>query len=71
MNLNMMLFISPIQIFAFLIILLLLIVLSLILASKEEKSFHFLIWSAIIIFLPFVGSLSYLLKYYSSKQKLA
>jgi hypothetical protein len=66
MNIPMM--ISPTQIILFLITYILLAGTALVMASKKETNFHFLIWTLIIIFLPFFGSLSYILKFYTSRK---
>ena len=64
----MFLIIYPIQIIIFLLVFFILTGYALIMASKKETNFHFLIWAAIIIFLPFLGSLSYLLKFFTSRR---
>ena len=66
---NIFLMIYPNQIIIFLLILIGLTITALVMASKKETNFHFLIWAAIIIFLPFFGSISYILKFYSSRKK--
>lgn len=66
---NTFLMIYPIQIIFFLLFLIGLTLTALVMASKNETNFHFLIWAAIIIFLPFFGSISYILKFYSSRKK--
>jgi heme/copper-type cytochrome/quinol oxidase subunit 4 len=65
---NIPIMISPIQIILFLITFILLTGTALIMASKKETNFQFLIWTLIIIFLPFFGSLSYILKFYTSRK---
>ena len=65
---NIPLLISPINIIMLLIILITFTVIALVLALKKETKFHFLIWATIIIFLPFFGSLSYFLKFFTSKR---
>jgi hypothetical protein len=57
---NIPIMISPTQIILFLITYILLTGTALVMASKKEINFHFLIWTLIIIFLPFFGSLSYI-----------
>ncbi|NRR91559.1 PLDc N-terminal domain-containing protein [Winogradskyella undariae] len=61
-----MLFISPMQIIFMGTLLVVMIITSLVLASKNESTFKFLIWVAIILGLPFIGSVSYLIKHYTS-----
>lgn len=61
--------IYPIQIILFLLVLIILAAIALVMASKKETNFHFLIWCAIIIFLPFFGSLSYILKFFTSRRR--
>ncbi|REE08385.1 hypothetical protein DFQ09_10764 [Winogradskyella pacifica] len=58
--------ISPFQIIVLLLIFVSIIITSLVLASKNESTFKFLIWVAIILCLPFIGSASYLIKHYTS-----
>lgn len=60
--------ISPTQIILFLMIYVFLTGTALVMASKKETNFHFIIWTLIIIFLPFLGSLSYILKFYTSRK---
>ncbi|MCG1035064.1 hypothetical protein [Polaribacter sargassicola] len=62
------LFVSSIQIILFLIVLLGLVITSLVFASKNENNIRFLIWGAIILFVPFVGAVAYLIKHYTSKK---
>lgn len=62
------LMISAYQIIILLSILLVIFVSALVLASKNETRFHFLIWAAIIIFIPFVGAVSYLIKHFTDKK---
>lgn len=61
-----MLFISPMQIIFMGTLLVVMIITSLVLASKNESTFKFLIWVALILGLPFIGSASYLIKHYTS-----
>ncbi|WP_179317088.1 PLDc N-terminal domain-containing protein [Winogradskyella undariae] len=61
-----MLFISPMQIIFMGTLLVVMIITTLVLASKNESTFKFLIWAAIILGLPFIGSVSYLIKHYMS-----
>ena len=67
---NIFLMIYPNQIIIFLLILIGLTITALVMASKKKTNFHFLIWSVIIIFLPFLGSLSYILKFLTSKKEI-
>ena len=60
--------INSTQIILFLTTYILLTGTALVMASKKETNFHFLIWILIIIFLPFFGSLSYILKFYTSRK---
>lgn len=64
------LMIYPYQIVVFLGILMILVMTSIVLASKRETRFHFLIWGAIIVFIPVVGAISYLIKYATDKKKV-
>ena len=68
---NIYLMVSPIQIVAFVIILAALVITSLVIASKNETSFNFLIWALIIIFIPFVEGISYLIKFYTTQNRRA
>ena len=52
-----MLMINPYQILTLLILLLLLVVFAFFLASKNKSNTRFLLWGAIILFVPFVGAL--------------
>jgi len=61
--------ISPIQIILFLSLLIVLVITTLVLASKNEIRFNFLIWALLIVFIPFIGSISYLIKYYTLNTK--
>ena len=63
------LLISPIQIVLFLIVLLSIAIYSLVLASRNEKNMNFLIWALLIIFLPFIGGISYIIKYHTANKK--
>jgi len=65
---NIFLMIYPTQIILLLLVLITLTAIALVMASKKESNFHFLIWAAIIIFLPFFGSLSYILKFFTSRR---
>jgi len=67
---NIFLMIHPNQIIIFLLILIGFTITALVMASKKETNFHFLIWAVIIIFLPFLGSLSYILKFLTSKKEI-
>ena len=49
-------------------LLVVMIITSLVLASKNESTFKFLIWVAIILGLPSIGSASYLIKHYALSQ---
>ncbi len=62
------LMISPFQVIVFLLMFVSLIITSLVLASKNEIRFNFLVWSLIILFVPFLGSISYLIKHYTSSK---
>ena len=62
------LLVSPKQIILFLVAMIMLVVFSLVIASKNENNKRFLIWGAIILFFPFFGALSYLIKHYTSKK---
>lgn len=60
--------ISPIQIVFTFGLLIAIVILALVLASKNEKKSSFIIWGLLILFLPFIGGISYLIKYFSSKK---
>ena len=62
------LLISSYQVLGFLIFFMALLIFSLILAFKTETKFNFLVWTLIIVFIPFLGSLSYLLNYFISQK---
>lgn len=62
------LMIYPYQIIILLSILFVIFMSALVLASKNETRFHFLIWAAIIIFIPFFGAVSYLIKHFTDKK---
>ena len=62
------LFISPFQIITFLALLLITVVSALVLASKNETRFHFLIWAGVILLFHFLGAISYLIKHFTSKK---
>jgi len=62
------LMIYPIQIVLFLVVLISIAIYSLVLASKKEKNMNFLIWVLLIIFLPFIGGISYMIKYYTANK---
>jgi len=62
------LMIYPFQIIAFLALLLVTVVSALVLASKNETRFHFLIWAGVILLFPFIGAISYLIKHFSGKK---
>ena len=53
--------ISPTEIVVFLSLTIVLYVISLFLMSKTMKSWKFFVWLLIIIFIPFIGSISYLI----------
>lgn len=64
----MMLLISAFQITLFLALLLILVAYALVLASKEKSNMLFLIWGAIILFVPFIGALACIINYYATKK---
>lgn len=63
-----MLMISAFQITLFLVLLLILVAFALVLASKEKDNIRFLIWGAIILFIPFIGALACIINYYANKK---
>lgn len=63
-----MLMINPTQIIIFLVILLFLVVFSLFLASKSQSNTRFLLWGALILFVPFIGALVCIISYYSNRE---
>jgi uncharacterized protein YqhQ len=44
-------------------------VFTIILASRKEIKFNFLIWVLLIVLLPFLGSITYLLKHLTTKKE--
>ncbi len=62
------LMINPIQIVFFLGLLITIIISSLVLASKHEERLNFLIWVLLILFLPYIGGISYLIKHFTSRK---
>ena len=66
---NFLLLLYPIQIIVFITLNVLLVITSLVLAAKNEIRFHFLIWTLLIVFLPLLGGISYLIKYYTLNTK--
>ena len=66
---NFLLLLYPIQIIVFITLNVLLVITSLVLAAKNEIRFNFLIWTLLIVFIPFIGSISYLIKYYTLNTK--
>tara|TARA_B110000503_G_scaffold107946_1_gene161296 strand:+ start:133 stop:339 length:207 start_codon:yes stop_codon:yes gene_type:complete len=65
-----MLMIYPYQILPFLILLLLLVVFAFFLASKNKSNTRFLLWGAIILFVPFVGALACIISHYAGKREI-
>ena len=65
-----MLMINPYQILTFLILFLLLVVFAFFLASKNKSNMRFLLWGAIILFVPFVGALSCIISHYAGKREI-
>ena len=65
-----MLMIYPYQIVIFIILLLFLVVFALFLASKNKSNTRFLLWGAIILFVPFVGALACIISYYAGKREV-
>ncbi|WP_299015088.1 hypothetical protein [uncultured Polaribacter sp.] len=63
-----MLFISAVQIVVLFFLLLIPVVYALILASREQHNMRFLIWGAIILFVPFLGALACILNYHLKKR---
>ena len=53
---------------AFLALLLITVISGLIIASKNETRFHFLIWAGVILLFHFLGAISYLIKHFTSKK---
>jgi drug/metabolite transporter (DMT)-like permease len=67
---NFFLLISPNQIIVFLCSMIFIAMFSFVLMSKNEKKLNFLIWTLLILFLPFIGGLSYLIKHYTSRNSI-
>ena len=65
-----MLMIGPVSIIIFLIVLFALVVYSLFLASKSKSNGRFLVWGAIILFVPVIGALACIISHYSQKTNL-
>ena len=65
-----MLMIYPYQILTFLILLLVLVVFAFFLASKNKSNTRFLLWGAIILFVPFVGALACIISHYAGKREI-
>jgi hypothetical protein len=65
-----MLMMYPYQIVTSLTLLLLLDVFSFFLASKNKSNTRFLLWGAIILFVPFVGALICILSHYAGKREI-
>lgn len=64
------LFISaPVALSMFLAVVCLLIY-ALALVGKEERNLNLIVWIVVLIFVPIVGSLAYILKYYMSKREV-
>ncbi|SHM92018.1 hypothetical protein [Polaribacter sp. KT 15] len=51
-------------------LLLILVITALVLASKSESNLRFLIWGAIILFVPFLGAIACIINYYATKNKV-
>lgn len=58
---------SPVGVLVTGIFYILITIFSLFLVFKSEKSFNAFLWALFIVFLPFIGSIVYLLKYYIGK----
>lgn len=43
---------------------------ALVFASKSESNLRFLIWGAIILFIPFLGAIACIINYYATKNKV-
>ncbi|WP_299064461.1 hypothetical protein [uncultured Polaribacter sp.] len=65
-----MLFISSLGVTIFVGLLLILVITALVLAAKSESNLRFLIWGAIILFVPFLGAIACIINYYVTKNKI-
>ena len=65
-----MLFISFLGVTIFVGLLLILVITALVLAAKSESNLRFLIWGAIILFVPFLGAIACIINYYATKNKV-
>ncbi|WP_411766339.1 PLDc N-terminal domain-containing protein [Winogradskyella sp. A3E31] len=67
------LFIGPYHIIAFVVLSLISFITSFILISKNENGIKFLVWAALILFMPIVGPLCYLINHflYKNQKKIA
>lgn len=63
-----MLLISAVQIVVLFVFLLIPVIYALILASREQNNMRFLIWGAIILFVPFLGALACIINYHLKKK---
>jgi len=68
---NNFLMIWPYQILIFLGIVVALFFVSLFLIFKKEKEANFLVWLLLIVLLPVIGSVAYILKYFTTKNSVA
>ncbi|WP_088324195.1 hypothetical protein [Polaribacter tangerinus] len=65
-----MLFISSFQVIILIILLLALVITALVFASRSTSNLRFLIWGAVILFVPVVGALACIINYYTSDRKV-
>lgn len=65
-----MLMISAFQVIVFLVLLLIPVIYALILASRAQDNWRFLIWGVLILLVPFLGALACIINYHSKKKTL-
>lgn len=65
-----MLFITSFGVTVIVGLLLILVITALVLAAKSESNLRFLIWGAIILFIPFLGAIACIINYYATKNKV-
>lgn len=61
---------TPFKIITYSVIYLAFLAYSLYLALKNESKYLLVLWVLIILFIPFIGSIMYILKYHLNKRKL-
>jgi uncharacterized membrane protein len=68
---NLPLLIGPYQIIAIVSVILLLFFTALFLIGKHEKGLIYFIWLIVLIFLPVIGPIAYLLKYFAGSNRMS